>query len=67
MNFILKWTFFVLIFLGDRLVASNAIIQQWTAAQNITQNLSYPRTGAGSTITYIEIVVEQVNFNLILK
>lgn len=48
--------------LGDRLVASNALIQQWTAAQNLTQNLNYPRTGTGSTITYIEIIVEQVSF-----
>lgn len=47
---------------GDRLVASNALIQQWTAAQNVTQNLNYPRTGTGSTITYIEIIVEQVSF-----
>lgn len=49
-------------FIGDHLVASNALIQQWAAAQNVTQNLNYPRTGAGSFITYIEIIVEQVSF-----
>lgn len=51
-------TFWIL-FEGDRLIASNALIQQWTAAQNVTQNLTYPRAGAGATITYIEIIVEQ--------
>lgn len=46
---------------GDRLVASNVLSQQWPVAQNVTQNLNYPKGGAGSLITYIEIIVEQVN------
>lgn len=48
---------------GDKLIASNSISQQWTAAQNVTQNLTYPRAGAGAVITYVEVVVDQVSFN----
>ncbi|XP_031627888.1 uncharacterized protein LOC116343790 [Contarinia nasturtii] len=44
---------------GDRVVASDSQIQQWTAAQNVTQNITYPKTGVGSIISFVEIVVEQ--------
>lgn len=45
--------------LGDRLLGSDSQVQQWTTAQNVTQTISYPKTGVGSIISYIEVVVEQ--------
>ncbi|XP_055296746.1 uncharacterized protein LOC129565661 [Sitodiplosis mosellana] len=44
---------------GDRVIATNSQNQQWTVAQNVTQNITYPRSGVGAVITYIEIVVNQ--------
>lgn len=46
---------------GDRVIASSSSSQQWSVVQNITQNLTYPRSGIGAIITYVEIVVDQVN------
>lgn len=46
--------------LGDHVIASNSQTQQWTAAQNVTQSLTYPKTGVGAVITYVEIIVDQV-------
>lgn len=45
---------------GDRIIASNSVIQQWTTPQNVSQTLTYPRVGVGSVITYVEVIVEQV-------
>lgn len=45
---------------GDRVIASTSAGQQWAVAQNITQNLVYPRAGVGAIITYVEIIVDQV-------
>lgn len=48
--------------LGDRLVASASSNQQWSVSQNVTQKLNYPRTGVGAIITYVEIIVDQVEY-----
>lgn len=45
---------------GDRIIASNSVVQQWTTPQNVSQTLTYPRIGVGSVITYVEVIVEQV-------
>ncbi|XP_055298549.1 uncharacterized protein LOC129566534 [Sitodiplosis mosellana] len=44
---------------GDRLVASAFESRKWPVAQNVTLNLTYPRAGVGSNISYVEIYVTQ--------
>lgn len=41
--------------------------QQWATPQNYKKNLFYPNGGIGSVVTYLEVIVDQVNdfeFNL---
>lgn len=47
---------------GDRLLASVPVVQQWTELQNVTQTLTYPKSGTGGVITYVEVIVDQVSF-----
>lgn len=46
---------------GDRLVASSDGDQKWGTPQDVKLDLSYPKSGIGSIITYVSIAVEQVN------
>lgn len=52
------------IWTGDRLLAYDALNQQWTSEQNATQFLTYPKSGTGGTITYVEVIVDQVSREL---
>ncbi|XP_031628629.1 uncharacterized protein LOC116344295 isoform X2 [Contarinia nasturtii] len=44
---------------GDRLVATAAGSNSWTSAQDIKLTLNYPKTGIGSIVTYLQVIVEQ--------
>jgi len=44
---------------GDRLVATAAGSNSWTSAQDVKLALSYPKTGIGAIITYLQVIVEQ--------
>lgn len=46
---------------GDRLVATASGNNNWNTAQDVSLTLTYPKTGTGSVVTYIQIPVEQVN------
>lgn len=47
--------------IGDRLLAYTSVNQQWTAEQNVTQFLTYPRAGTGGTVSFVEVIVDQVS------
>lgn len=47
--------------LGDRILATDHAQQQWGTPQDVTKNLYYPAQGIGAVITYLEIIVDQVN------
>lgn len=47
---------------GDRLLATASGSQSWSTAQDVTQTLSYPKSGVGSVVTAILVRVEQVRF-----
>lgn len=49
---------------GDRLVASATGSQQWGTTQDVKLTLTYPRSGTGAVVTFIQIPVEQVNIKL---
>lgn len=58
----------------DRLVADSLTDLTWNAvwktSQNVTFNLNYPRSGSGTSVTYVRIIVEQVsdkNKTLLMK
>lgn len=44
---------------GDRLLTTASASQRWNRAQNVKQNLRYPKSGMGAVVTYVEIVVNQ--------
>lgn len=48
-------------FLADRLVASGGQNQSWPSPHNVQIILTYPSQGYGAQVTYVAIVVNQVN------
>lgn len=46
---------------GDRLLAYTSVNQQWPAEQNVSQTLTYPKAGTGGTVSYVEVIVDQVS------
>lgn len=44
---------------GDRLVANLSERNQWSQPQDVTFTLTYPKTGLGAVITYVQIDVNQ--------
>ncbi|XP_017477590.1 PREDICTED: uncharacterized protein LOC108367482 [Rhagoletis zephyria] len=46
---------------GDRLVAQAADVFTYQVAKDVTIQLTYPQSGAGSIVTYVEIVCNQDN------
>lgn len=49
------------LFLGDRLVAQNADIYSYPASNDVSLQLTYPETGAGAIVTFVEIICTQNN------
>lgn len=47
--------------LGDRLLASKSDSTDYPNPQNVTLNLSYPASGEGGVITYVQFDVQQVS------
>lgn len=47
--------------LGDRLVAQNADIYNYPARNDVSLQLTYPETGAGAIVTFVEIICTQDN------
>lgn len=48
-------------FSADRLVASGGQNQSWPQPHNVQIILTYPSQGYGAQVTYVAIVVNQVN------
>ncbi|XP_055612568.1 uncharacterized protein LOC129759151 [Uranotaenia lowii] len=44
---------------GDRLVSVNQDSASWPTLQDVKLTLSYPVSGVGAVVTYVEIVVQQ--------
>lgn len=44
---------------GDSLVSTNSDSKQWPTLQDVTMNLSYPASGVGAIITYVQVIVNQ--------
>lgn len=44
---------------GDSLVSTNSESKQWPRLQDVTMNLSYPASGVGAVITYVQVIVNQ--------
>lgn len=70
--FTLTWLryqfFFIRAPIGDKLVAVNSASQSWPTLQDVKLTLTYPRTGTGAVVSYVEVLVEQVILhNLIVK
>lgn len=51
----------------DRLVASGGQNQSWPSPHNVEIQLTYPSQGYGAAVSYIAIVVNQVNHELKLR
>lgn len=49
-----------LYFVDDRLVATANGSNQWATPQDVRLTLTYPRTGVGSIVTYVQVIVQQV-------
>lgn len=50
------------LFLGDRILTINSDNQQWAQARDVELTLTYPRSGIGSVVSYVDILVDQVMF-----
>lgn len=46
---------------GDRLVAQNADVYSYPARNDVSLQLTYPETGAGAIVTFVEIICTQDN------
>ncbi|XP_055612489.1 uncharacterized protein LOC129759060 [Uranotaenia lowii] len=44
---------------GDRLVAINSNSRYWSSPQDVQVALTYPQSGTGSIVTYVQVVVNQ--------
>ncbi|XP_065073452.1 uncharacterized protein LOC135697597 [Ochlerotatus camptorhynchus] len=44
---------------GDRLVATNQDGQSWSTLQDVSLDLSYPQSGVGAVVSYVQVVVNQ--------
>lgn len=45
---------------GDRVVATAAGNQTYGSAQNVQLTLTYPKSGVGNVLTYVQVTVQQV-------
>lgn len=43
------------------MVATATASQQWSTVQDVTLTLTYPRTGTGAVVSYVEVLVDQVS------
>lgn len=50
---------------GDRLVATANGGNQWPSPQDVKLTLTYPRSGVGNVVTFIQILVEQVSILIV--
>lgn len=48
------------IFPGDRLVGTTSNSQTWATPQDVALTINYPRSGVGAIVSFIEVVVTQV-------
>ncbi|KAH8416853.1 hypothetical protein KR222_009121 [Zaprionus bogoriensis] len=46
---------------GDRLVAQNADVYNYAALNDVSLQLTYPETGAGAIVSFVEIICTQDN------
>lgn len=53
--------------IGDVLVAHGAQKQTWPTASNVAIRLTYPASGLGAQVTYINVDVDQVCLELTKK
>ncbi|XP_053681535.1 uncharacterized protein LOC128732315 [Sabethes cyaneus] len=44
---------------GDRLVGTSQDSQSWGTSQDVTLTLSYPQSGTGAVVSYVQVVVNQ--------
>ncbi|XP_062539730.1 uncharacterized protein LOC134207811 [Armigeres subalbatus] len=44
---------------GDRLVSTKSENKQWPTLQDVTLSLSYPQSGVGAIVTYVQVIVKQ--------
>ncbi|XP_053681534.1 uncharacterized protein LOC128732314 [Sabethes cyaneus] len=44
---------------GDRLVGTSQDSQSWSTPQDVTLTLSYPQSGTGAVVSYVQVVVSQ--------
>ncbi|XP_065072898.1 uncharacterized protein LOC135697195 [Ochlerotatus camptorhynchus] len=44
---------------GDRLVSTKADNKSWPSVQDVTLSLSYPQSGVGAVVTYVQVIVMQ--------
>lgn len=44
---------------GDRLVSTKQENKSWPTMQDVTLSLSYPQSGVGAIVTYVQVIVKQ--------
>lgn len=52
--------FFFISLVDDKLVASGSQNNSWPTPHDVAVQLQYPQQGAGATVTYVEVQVDQV-------